>query len=136
MADATTYATTDDIEARLGRELTETEEDVCDALLEDAAVIIDAAAPNASADAKRVVSCRMVLRTVSTEGQTGVPVGATQGSMTALGYTQSWTISGGGSSGELYLSKTDRRILGCGNAIGSYSPVQELVPPPPAEVIT
>ena len=136
MADATTYATTDDIEDRLGRELTETEEDVCDALLEDAAVIIDAAAPNASADAKKVVSCRMVLRTVSTEGQAGVPVGATQGSMTALGYTQSWTISGGGSSGELYLSKTDRRILGCGNAIGSYSPVQELVPPPPAEVIT
>ena len=136
MADATTYATTDDIEARLGRELTETEEDVCDALLDDAAVIIDATAPNASADAKKVVSCRMVLRTVSAEGQAGVPVGATQGSMTALGYTQSWTISGGGSSGELYLSKTDRRILGCGNAIGSYSPVQELVPPPPAEVIT
>ena len=136
MADATTYATTDDIEARLGRELTETEEDVCDALLEDAAVIIDAAAPNASADAKRVVSCRMVLRTMNAEGQAGVPVGATQGSMTALGYTQSWTISGGGSSGELYLSKTDRRILGCGNAIGSYSPVQELVPPLPAEVIT
>ena len=136
MADATTYATTDDIEDRLGRELTETEEDVCDALLEDAAVIIDAAAPNASADAKKVVSCRMVLRTMSAEGQAGVPVGATQGSMTALGYTQSWTISGGGSSGELYLSKTDRRILGCGNAIGSYSPVQELVPPPPAEVIT
>ena len=136
MADATTYATTDDIEDRLGRELTETEEDVCDALLEDAAVIIDAAAPNASADAKRVVSCRMVLRTMNAEGQAGVPVGATQGSMTALGYTQSWTISGGGSSGELYLSKTDRRILGCGNAIGSYSPVQELVPPPPAEVIT
>ena len=136
MADATTYATTDDIEDRLGRELTETEEDVCDALLEDAAVIIDAAAPNASAAAKKVVSCRMVLRTMSAEGQAGVPVGATQGSMTALGYTQSWTISGGGSSGELYLSKTDRRILGCGNAIGSYSPVQELVPPPPAEVIT
>lgn len=136
MADATTYATTDDIEARLGRELTETEEDVCDALLEDAAVIIDAAAPNASAAAKKVVSCRMVLRTIGSEGQSGVPMGATQGSMSAMGYSQSWTISGGGSSGELYLSKTDRRILGCGNAIGSYSPVQELVPPPPAEVIT
>ena len=129
------YATTDDIEARLGRELTETEEDVCSVLLDDAAVIIDAAAQGASADAKKVVSCRMVLRTVGGEGQGGVPVGATQGSMTALGYTQSWTISGGGSSGELYLSKTDRRILGCSDAIGSYSPVQELVPPPPAEVV-
>ena len=125
------YATVSDIEARLGRELTETEEDVCSVLLDDAAVIIDAVALNASADAKKVVSCRMVLRTVGAEAQTGVPVGATQGSMTALGYTQSWTISGGGSSGELYLSKADRRILGCGDAIGSYSPVEELLPPAP-----
>ena len=123
------YATVSDIEARLGRELAETEEDVCSVLLDDAAVIIDAVAINASADAKKVVSCRMVLRTVGAEAQTGVPVGATQGSMTALGYTQSWTISGGGSSGELYLSKADRRILGCGDAIGSYSPVEELVAP-------
>ena len=130
MADATTYATTDDIEARLGRELTETEEDVCDALLEDAAVIIDATAPNASADAKKVVSCRMVLRVIGAEAQAGVPMGATQGSMSALGYSQSWTISGG-ASGELYLSKADRRILGAGNSIGSYSPVQELLPPAP-----
>ena len=129
------YATSDDVAARLCRELTETEEDVVDVLLDDAAVIIDAAAPNASDDAKKVVSCRMVLRTVGAEAQTGVPVGATQGSMTALGYTQSWTISGGGSSGELYLSKTDRRILGCGDAIGSYSPVQELVPTPPEVVL-
>lgn len=128
------YATTADIEARLGRALTGTEEAVCQTLLDDAAVIIDAAAPNASDDAKKVVSCRMVLRTVGAEAQTGVPVGATQGSMTALGYTQSWTISGGGASGELYLGKADRRLLGAGDAIGSYSPVQELVPTPPAEV--
>ena len=128
------YATTDDIEARLGRELTETEEDVCSVLLDDAAVIIDAAALSASDAAKKVVSCRMVLRTIGGGDQAGVPVGATQGSTTALGYSQSWTISGGGSSGELYLSKTDRRILGCGDAIGSYSPVQELVPTPPEVV--
>lgn len=129
------YATSDDVAARLGRELTETEEDVVDVLLDDAAVIIDAAAPNASSDAKKVVSCRMVLRTIGSEGQSGVPMGATQGSMSALGYSQSWTISGGGSSGELYLSKADRRILGCGDAIGSYSPVQELVPTPPEVVL-
>ena len=128
------YATTDDIEARLGRTLTATEEGVCSALLDDAAVIIDAAAPDASADAKKVVSCRMVLRSVGADAQAGVPVGATQGSMTALGYTQSWTISGGGASGELYLGKADRRILGCSDAIGSYSPVQELVPDQTPEV--
>ena len=49
------------------------------------------------------------------------------GSMSALGYSQSLTIGSGGASGELYLGKTDRQILGLGNQIGSYSPVQELV---------
>jgi len=57
-----------------------------------------------------------------------VPMGATQGSMSGLGYSQSWTIGGGGSTGELYISKADRLLLGVGNTIGSYSPVQELVP--------
>ena len=122
------YATTDDIAARLARELTDAELGICAAALDDAAVIIDACAPEAGAAMKRLVSCRMVLRIIGPQSETGVPMGATQGSMTALGYTQSWTISGGGSSGELYLSKADRRILGAGNAVGSYSPVEELAP--------
>lgn len=126
------YATTDDIAARLGRSLTPTELQTCSAALDDAAVIIDSVAPDAADSAKMVVSCRMVIRSMSAEA--GVPMGATQGSQSALGYAQSWTISGGGSSGELYLSKADRRILGAGNAIGSYSPVQELAPAPITEV--
>jgi hypothetical protein len=48
--------------------------------------------------------------------------------MSALGYAQSWTIGSGGGSGEIYVSKMDKKLLGVGNAIGSYSPVQELVP--------
>lgn len=126
------YATTDDIAARLGRSLTPTELQTCSVALDDAAVIIDSVALLAPDNAKKVVSCRMVIRSMSAEA--GVPMGATQGSQSALGYSQSWTISGGGSSGELYLSKADRRILGCGDAIGSYSPVQELVPAPETEV--
>ena len=126
------YATTDDIAARLGRSLTPTELQTCSVALDDAAVIIDSVALPAPDNAKKVVSCRMVIRSMSAEA--GVPMGATQGSQSALGYSQSWTISGGGSSGELYLSKADRRILGCGDAIGSYSPVQELVPAPITEV--
>ncbi len=55
-------------------------------------------------------------------------MGATQGSMSGLGYSQSWTISSGGSTGELYLSKTDKSLLGTNKSIGSYSPVQELAP--------
>ena len=107
------YATIADVQARMTRDMSTDEETVCSTLLDDAAVIIDAAAPNASTDAKKVVSCRM---------------GATQGSMSALGYSQSWTIGSGGSTGELYLGKSERQILGVGNSIGSYSPVQELVP--------
>lgn len=122
------YATIADVQARMTRDMSTDEETVCSTLLDDAAVIIDAAAPNASPDAKKVVSCRMVIRALGDGGMSGVPMGATQGSMSALGYSQSWTIGSGGSTGELYLGKSERQILGVGNSIGSYSPVQELVP--------
>ena len=55
-------------------------------------------------------------------------MGASQGSMSALGYSQSWTIGSGGSTGELYLAKTDKILLGMGNQIGAYSPAEWLVP--------
>ena len=59
-----------------------------------------------------------------------VPIGATQGSKSALGYSQSWTISAG-TVGELYLGKLEKALLKSGNAIGSYSPTQALVPEVP-----
>lgn len=121
----TAYATAEDVASRMGRALTESEEALCSVLLADAAVLIDAVAPEASAAAKLVVSCRMVQRVLDSGGD-AVPMGATQGSMSALGYSQSWTVGVGGGSGELYVSRTDRRLLGLGNAIGSYSPVEEL----------
>ena len=123
------YATVADVQDRLAWTMSEDQENTCTVLLDDAAVLIDAAALNASAEAKKVVSCRMVIRALGDGGDAGgVPMGATQGSMSALGYSQSWTIGSGGATGELYLGKTDRQILGLGNQIGSYSPVQELVP--------
>ena len=123
------YATVADVQDRLAWTMSEDQENTCTVLLDDAAVLIDAAALNASAEAKKVVSCRMVIRALGDGGDTGgVPMGATQGSMSALGYSQSWTIGSGGATGELYLGKTDRQILGLGNQIGSYSPVQDLVP--------
>lgn len=118
------YATIEDIENRLLRDLSEDEETVCTSLLDDAAAIIDAYNANATKEAKKVVSCRMVIRAIGS-GDVDVPVGATQGSMSALGYVQSWTMSNG-STGELYIGKLDRKLLGVGNKIGSYSPVQEL----------
>lgn len=121
------YATYQDVQDRMTRTLSTDEQAVCSTLLDDAAVVIDVFNANASADIKLVVSCRMVIRALGDGESGGVPVGATQGSMSGLGYSQSWTVSNG-SVGELYLSKVDKQLLGRGNQIGSYSPVQELTP--------
>ena len=119
-------ATYTDVEARLGRTLSQSEQAQCTTLLDDAAVIIDTYNADAAADNKKVVSCRMVMRVMGDGTDASIPMGATQGSMSGLGYAQSWTISNG-ASGEIYLSKTDKQLLGYANKIGSYSPVQELV---------
>jgi hypothetical protein len=123
------YATYSDVQARITRILSTAEQNLCTTLLDDAAVIIDKFNKNADSDAKKVVSCRMVIRAIGDGSSDGVPVGATQGSMAGLGYSQSWTITNG-STGELYLSKLDKEILGSGNKIGSASPVENLVPTP------
>lgn len=121
------YATVSDVQARMTRQMSTDEQSVCSNLLDDAAVIIDAYNSEADMDAKKLVSVRMVTRAMGDGTDAGIPMGATQGSMSALGYSQSWTI-GAGSAGELYLGKLEKKLLGYGNLIGSYSPTQELVP--------
>ena len=121
------YATVKDVQARMTRTLSADEEAVCSTLLDDSAIIIDSYNSEADDANKLVVSCRMVIKALGDGEGTGVPMGATQGSMSAMGYSQSWTMSGGASVGELYLNKLDKKLLGSGNAIGSYSPVEELV---------
>lgn len=123
------YATLSDVEARITRTLSTQEESAVTTMLDDAAVMIDAFAPDSASDeVKKVVSCRMVIRAIGDGENSGVPVGATQGSMSGLGYAQSWTIGGGGgAAGELYLSKIEKQMLGMGNMIGSHSPVEDLV---------
>lgn len=118
------YATVYDVQNRLTRTLSDKEQAVCATLLDDAAVRIDATGTTANDAAKKIVSCNMVIRALG-NGDTDVPIGATQGSMSGLGYSQSWTVSNG-SVGELYFSKDDRRLLKLANKIGSYSPIQEL----------
>lgn len=122
------YATVADVQARMSRTMSADEQTMCATLLDDAAVIIDSYNANATAEAKKVVSCRVVMRALGDGTDTGVPLGATQGSMSGLGYGQSWTIGSGGAAGEMYLAKLDKKLLGCGDKIGSYSPVQELAP--------
>ena len=129
------YATVQDVAARLDYTMTSAQQTLCATELDDAAVIIDSYNPSATADAKKVVSCRMVIRVLSDPTDmtlAAAPAGASQGSMSALGYSQSWTM-GAGTVGELYLSKVEKRLLGLGNAIGSYSPTEELVPQFPLE---
>lgn len=117
------YAILEDIQARMSRTMSESEQAICSNLLDDAAITIDWFNANAAEDIKKLVSIRMVMRAMG-DGTEGVPLGATQGTMTALGYSQSWTLSGG-SNGELYLSKLEKRMLGAGNSIGSHSPLED-----------
>ena len=118
------YATIEDIEGRIVPDLDATQETICTNLLDDAAVIIDAFNAYAAADAKKVVSCNMVIRAMG-DFDSGIPVGASQGSMSGLGYSQSFTIGSSGSVGQLYLTKIDKQLLGKGNAIGSHSPLED-----------
>lgn len=120
------YAEIEDVAAGF-RTLTGDEPDKCTALLEEAALIIDACNADAPAETKKLVSCRMVRRQLGDGGEGAVtfPVGSTQGTASALGFSQSWTMNGG-SAGELYLSKLEKKLLGVGNRIGSHSPVEDL----------
>lgn len=120
----TAYATIADIELELAKTFTSAEKPRIAAKLNEAAAIIDAYNSSATEDVKKIVTCRMLVRALGTTYDDSVPMGATQGSMSALGYSQSWTMGGGGGVGELYLGKTEKKLLGAGNAIGSYSPVQ------------
>lgn len=122
------YATVEDIRARMTRGLSNEEAAVCETLLDDIAVVIDSYNSNADGAAKKLVSCRAVMRVLGDGSDAGIPVGASEGSMSALGYAQSWKI-GSGAAGELYLSKQEKDLLGGGNRIGiSASPVEYLCP--------
>lgn len=118
-----TYATVEDIETRMQRVFNESETAACKKLLEDAAVVIDSYNKDASEEVKHLVSCNILNRLMG-ETTTDVPMGANQGSISALGYSQSWTISNG-SVGEIYLAKIDKRLLGVGNRIGCSNPYAE-----------
>ena len=127
------YATVADVQARMSHAMTQDEQQICATMLDDAAVVIDSFAPDAATDSKKLVSCRMVIRAMGDfDSGSQIPTGATQGSMSALGYSQTWTFGTTGATGELYLTKLERQLLGLGNKIGSYSPVQELAPQPEA----
>lgn len=120
------YATVTDVVVRMSKDFSEKEQLMCEALLDDVALLIDNINSNAVEGAKKAVSCRAVARIMSSLDDGGVPIGAQQGSVSALGYAQSWSMPGSGAVGELYLTKAEKQMLGAGNAIGSHSPVEDL----------
>ena len=115
------YATVEDVQARTTRTFSDQEATVCTSLLEDAAVLIDAYNIQAEDATKKVVSCNAVLRALGSGSSSTMPMGATQGSLSALGYSESWTM-GNGSIGEIYLSRTDKKLLKAGCKIGFSTP--------------
>lgn len=120
------YAELEDVELTY-RKLRQEEWFPCSAYLEEAALLIDAYNPQADPDRKKLVTLRMVRRQLDANNSEAIsyPTGATQGSASAFGYSQSWTVSGG-SVGELYLSKLEKRLLGVGNRIGCCNPLEVL----------
>ena len=117
------YASIEQLEEGF-RPLKDEEKDRAKALLEEAKVIIDAYNSTAKDEAKALASCLMVRRVLGDGNDYQVPIGATQGTVSALGYSQTWTMGNGG-TGELYIGKLEKRLLGLNNKIGSYSPLQE-----------
>jgi len=120
------YATPQMVEAGF-RELTADEEDRCTALLEEAAVMIDACGSTAQDEIKALVSCRMVRRALG-DSDTTIPLGATQGTIAAGGYSQSWTVGASGTTGELYFGRIEKKLLGISDSIGAGNPLGALVP--------
>ena len=123
------YADVADVEAGF-RPLNAEEQKLCDDLLDEAGIVIDAYNADADTERKKLVSCRMVRRQLdagpgAAQNAVTFHMGASQGSASALGYSQTWTMSGG-SVGELYLSKLEKKLLGVGDRIGARSPVEDL----------
>lgn len=123
----TIYATVADVEAAF-RTLGPDEVEKCEKLLEEAGILIDTYNSEAADNAKRLVSCHIVRRMLGegSEGGYTVPIGTSQGSIAAGGYSQSWTYGSNGGAGEMYLTRTDKKLLGVANRIGARSPVEDL----------
>lgn len=127
------YATVADLEARW-RTLTTDERARAEVLLEDAAVRLDAtcapSVPPTSQElaARMIVSCEMVKRAMATTGGAD-GIGVTSVQMGAGPYQQTTQFSN--PTGDLYLTKADRSLLGCGKQTAFTIPmVTDPVPAP------
>lgn len=114
------YATVEDVESRMGRELSDAEKERALVLLADASALIASLGFRADGDEVRLanakrVSCAMVIRSLSSSNEM---LGVSQYSQTAGPYTMSFTPSNSG--GDLYLTKNEKRSLGLGRSMVRY----------------
>ena len=112
------YAEVSDLEARW-RPLTPDEHGRAAVLLDDAAVRLDAACEPSDPPtvqelaARKIVSCEMVKRAMAAASAGDSGVGVTSIQMGAGPYQQ--TTQFANPTGDLYLTKSDRKLLGCGS---------------------
>ncbi|HAM15348.1 MAG TPA: hypothetical protein DCP91_05730 [Eggerthellaceae bacterium] len=105
------YADVSDLEVRW-RTLTADEQTRAEALLDDASAMLDAYVTVDETDEKqlnllKIVVCNMVERAMSTGDDM---YGVTQQSMTAVGFSQQFSYAN--PTGDLYITKTEKRMLG------------------------
>jgi len=111
------YAGVGDLEARW-RTLSEAEAGRAEVLLEDAAVRLDAVCPpsldptDTELAVRLIVSCEMVKRALLSSGVAG-GAGATSVQQGAGPYQE--TVQYANPTGDLYLTKADKALLGCGS---------------------
>ena len=115
-----TYAEVSDIESRW-HELSSEEQSRAEVLLEDASAYIDSQVDAGSVEPEKlkIVACNLVIRMMSNMDSNAS--GATQASITAGPYTQSWTWP---NQSNFFLTKADRILLGIRKGyIGSIRPM-------------
>ena len=130
----TTYATVSDLEARW-RTLTESEEARAGVLLTSASAYLTTEAERCGvaidstdevqAENLKGVCCDMVKRVMAS----GVDGDYTQTSMTAGAYSQSWTLAN--PSGDMYLSASERTLLGFPRRVQAFGTIPPLIGDPP-----
>lgn len=119
------YADVIDLEARW-RTLSDPERARAQVLLDDAAVRLDAACPASDPpttqelSARLIVSCEMVKRAMATPGGIdGLGVTSLQSGAGPFQETQQFSNP----TGDLYLTKGDRKLLGCGAQVAFTVPM-------------
>lgn len=130
------YAEVADLEDRW-RTLTPDEKSRAGVLLGDAAVRLDALCPpsvpptSQELEARRIVSCEMVKRAMSTPGGVaGIGVTSHQAGAGPFQETQQFANP----TGDLYVTKSDRALLGCGNQLAFTQLMVDRAPAAPPEL--